>query len=490
MPGRHLALSATQKLCKKQAVRFPHDVPTEDSHGEYDWPGLRTWRASGLNFKRGWGEAGPTADLPAPGSTEYSYLQVPASLVEGAVMVLSTACPRAKAAFTHITWKAYSLGKIPLQRGTAIQFDDHHKADASWSIDQPLTLPHRPSRPLKPILVAPKQVYNIPNGGKPLPPCVQMLHNLAHIELNAIDLAWDTVARFAHLGLPAMFYEDFARVADDESRHLGWCLQRLEELGHDYGDMPAHDLLWEGAQMSSRDVGARLVVIPMSQEARGLDAGPRLVEKMTGHGDKRSAAIVGAIAAEEKAHVAVGVAWFRRVCNALELPRGSTFRSWISHLCPDLLKGNFNHAVRNEVGLPRDWYDSAHWPPVEKHRLLRYAEDAEKFKYKDLRHSVPEDVTTASRTPSCIQLQLLKETGANDLHLDSSTSKRVEATRKPESASHDLKSCSTHALEMSRDDNMVTLQSPALNITQLEYLNIRLVDMLSTECNIAHESRH
>ena len=91
----------------------------------------------------------------------------------------------------------------------------------------------------------------------PLPLPSHVLHNLLHIELNAVDLACDTVVRFAHLRLPDEFYADFARVADDESRHLGWCLQRMEELGHAYGDMPAHNLLWEGAQMSSDDLSAR-----------------------------------------------------------------------------------------------------------------------------------------------------------------------------------------------------------------------------------------
>lgn len=76
-------------------------------------------------------------------------------------------------------------------------------------------------------------------------------------QLNAIDLAWDTVARFAHLRLPPAFYEDFARVADDESRHLGWCLQRMAEMGCAYGDLDAHNLLWEGAQMSAGDLNAR-----------------------------------------------------------------------------------------------------------------------------------------------------------------------------------------------------------------------------------------
>lgn len=147
-------------------------------------------------------------------------------------------------------------------------------------------------------------------SGAPL--AVHALHALAHVELNAIDLAWDTVARFARLRLPRAFYADFAHVAADEARHLGWCLQRLHELGAAYGDLPAHDLLWQGAAASAGDVTARLAVVPMSQEARGLDAGPRLAARLIGAGDNRSAAIVRRIAHEEHAHVAVGVHWFNQ----------------------------------------------------------------------------------------------------------------------------------------------------------------------------------
>jgi len=201
-----------------------------------------------------------------------------------------------------------------------------------------------------------------------------MLHNLAHIELNAVDLAWDTVARFADgpigAALPDMFFEDFARVADDESRHLGWCLQRLEELGHAYGDMPAHNLLWEGAQASSDDLSARLAVVPMSQEARGLDAGQRLVSRLIGSQDKRSAAIVERISQEERAHVAVGIAWFKRVCLAMGVEVPDIFRAHVSELCPELLKGPFHHAARQEVGLARDMYDITAWPEAAAKAIM------------------------------------------------------------------------------------------------------------------------
>ena len=119
-------------------------------------------------------------------------------------------------------------------------------------------------------------------------------------------------------------------MADDESRHLGWCLQRLDEMGVAYGDIPAHDVLWEGAEETAGSLPARLAVVPCMQEARGLDAGPRLVSKLQGRGDNRSAGVIARISEEELAHVAVGVVWFRRLCEALGADPGDSFRSHIA----------------------------------------------------------------------------------------------------------------------------------------------------------------
>lgn len=238
-----------------------------------------------------------------------------------------------------------------------------------------------------------------------------LIHNLAHIELNAIDLAWDTVVRFSGAPLPQQFFADFARVADDEARHLGWCLQvcdcidarsckpcgmrrkgslprrsatsdiplaplnlfpvlchkrlpshspqRLEELGHRYGDLPSHRLLWRGCDASSGDIRARLAVVPMSQEARGLDSGARLVQRLVSAGDQRSASIVRRIAGEEMAHVAVGVEWFLAVCSALGEDPASTYRTVLSHVDLDLFRGEINYELRRIAGLEREWYDPA-----------------------------------------------------------------------------------------------------------------------------------
>lgn len=143
---------------------------------------------------------------------------------------------------------------------------------------------------------------------------------------------------------------------------MAWCIQRLRELNYDYGCMPAHNLLWEGCQLSSDDVCHRLAIVPMSQEARGLDAGGRLADRLVGWGDNRSAAIVARITEEESAHVAVGVTWFNTMCLALECDPGDAFRTTLNTLCPDLLKAPFNHEKRQEVGLQRDWYDKSMWP--------------------------------------------------------------------------------------------------------------------------------
>ncbi|GIL60866.1 hypothetical protein Vafri_15382 [Volvox africanus] len=354
----------------------------------HEWPGLVTWRAKGRDLRLRWGppsdapgplevpvaeaptlefamalvaaaatskpdqHAGPAVPSPSAPALE---LRPPGSLVEAGLRVLSTANPAAKAALTHAAWGAYLEGKLPL-RPPDSPAHQRHPRELQWSgssLPLQLQLPDHPARPERPRLVRPKEIPG--HESSPLGLNGYMLHNLAHIELNAIDLAWDTVVRFSPLGLPDQFYEDFVRVADDESRHLGWCLQRMEELGHSYGDMDAHDLLWQGCRASAVDLGARLAVVPMSQEARGLDAGSRLVSRLVGFGDSRSAAVVGLIAEEERAHVAVGVTWFNRLCGALEIRPDELYRQWLLHLNPDLLKGPFNHSERGRVGLPREW---------------------------------------------------------------------------------------------------------------------------------------
>ncbi|GMH43850.1 hypothetical protein BSKO_11784 [Bryopsis sp. KO-2023] len=315
-------------------------VPESPFAGE--WPDLNHWRQAPIDEKRGWGNTGPSDNIPPPPCSEEflpDLQSLPGSLAECGALVLNTGDPMRKAAISHMAWTAVRQGRL-VSIGTA-------------------GAPPRPARPPKPELVPMPKVPKIADS--PLPKSVYMLHNLAHIELNAIDLAWDTLVRFSHLGLEDSFYTDFAHVADDESRHFGWCVQRLSELGHAYGDMAAHDMLWASATQSTCDLSSRLALVPMSQEARGLDAGPRLCQRLQGGGDARSAGIVGRIAQEEKAHVGVGVSWFLRVSHMLDLQPDEVYKGWLEHISPELLKGPFNHGSRNEVGFRREWYDKGMW---------------------------------------------------------------------------------------------------------------------------------
>lgn len=286
-----------------------------------------------------WGDRGPEPSERA--QTNPANANKKESLAQCGRRVLLTADPLCKADITHQGWMDFHTGGRS-EIGNA-------------------SAPDVPARPLRPPLVPPKLIPSLKQSTLPLN--VYTLHNLAHVELNAIDLAWDTVVRFSTLKLPEQFYLDFARVADDESRHLRWCLQRLKELGYEYGCMPAHNLLWEGCQASAGDITSRLAIVPLSQEARGLDAGERLAERLVGWGDNRSAAIVAKIAEEEKAHVAVGVFWFRQLCDGAGLDPKLAFPLTVKSLCPDLLKGPFHHRAREEVGLARSWYDSSCWCP-------------------------------------------------------------------------------------------------------------------------------
>lgn len=300
----------------------------------HEWEGLRAWR-QGVNDVHAWSTEGSGKPCRAAGGGAVDCGPLPGTLAECGRLVLNTADPHLKMALTHSAFARWCTGSLPLGSTEA---------------------PACPARPDRPVLVSMKETPTPERS--PLPLNAHVLHTVAHIEYNAINLAWDTVTRFSALPLPAQFFADFARVADDEARHLGWCLQRLAELGHSYGDLPSHNALWEGAAASAYDVIDRLVVVPCVQEARGLDAGPKLAERLVGAGDNRSAAIIRRIASEELAHVAVGVSWLREVALARDSDPGGAFRQVVASHYPEGLRGPFNHHIRNKVGLPREWYAS------------------------------------------------------------------------------------------------------------------------------------
>ncbi|KAK7830462.1 hypothetical protein CFP56_028150 [Quercus suber] len=309
------------------------------------WSGLQAWRESPLNKNRIWGPNGPQSLVV---DNCDSSIGSASSLAELGALVLSTSDPLTKSKLSHLAYSRWRRENLPLGSvsdppSRLLGLSNPNCFDGLHSLA---------------VEVSPKEIPAPKNSGLPLN--AYMLHNLAHVELNAIDLAWDTVVRFSPFSeiLGEGFFADFAHVADDESRHFGWCSQRLSELGFKYGDMPAHNLLWRECEKSSDNVAARLAVIPLVQEARGLDAGPRLVQKLVGFGDLRTSNIVARIADEEVAHVAVGVFWFVSVCQKMGRAPCSTFKDLLNEYNVEL-KGPFNYSARDKAGLPRDWYDTS-----------------------------------------------------------------------------------------------------------------------------------
>lgn len=155
---------------------------------------------------------------------------------------------------------------------------------------------------------------------------IALLHAIAHIELNAVDLALDIVARFATEQVPNSFFDGWMQVAFEEAKHFRMVRARLNELGADYGDLPAHDGLWQAAHSTRNDLTARLAVVPLILEARGLDVTPSLQAKMRQTGDLESADVLDVIYNDEKGHVAVGAKWFRFLCAREKRDPAKAFR--------------------------------------------------------------------------------------------------------------------------------------------------------------------
>lgn len=261
--------------------------------------------------------------------------RLPASLAEAASTVLACADPADKAALTHKIVAAWRTGE--LTAGVA--------GDVAA----------QPARPDKPELLPPAQVprrrINSAEKGR-----VALLHALAHIELNAIDLAWDIIARFAAPDIPHGFYDDWVRVADEEAKHFSLLAARLVDFDAAYGDLPAHDGLWEAAIETRHDLAARLAVVPLVLEARGLDVTPAMIEKLRTVGDDASAEVLEIIYREEIGHVRVGKRWFEFACACRGCEPAAAWRDLVAQHFRGLLKPPFNVAARDAAGLPAGWY--------------------------------------------------------------------------------------------------------------------------------------
>jgi len=203
-----------------------------------------------------------------------------------------------------------------------------------------------PGRPERPRLVAPRDLPPRSLGsdeGR-----AALVHAVAHIEFNAINLAWDAVHRFR--GMPADYYSDWVDVAVDEARHFGLLEARLAELGHEYGDFDAHDGLWEMAVKTAGSCLARMALVPRVLEARGLDVTPGMIARLRSAGDKTTVAILEVILREEVAHVAAGSRWFAWCCEREGRDPETTFDALIREHLRGAVRGPFNIDARLSAG--------------------------------------------------------------------------------------------------------------------------------------------
>jgi uncharacterized ferritin-like protein (DUF455 family) len=252
---------------------------------------------------------------------------MPAGLYAAIEACLLTCEPAAKLALTAMVAARVAAGEAPADV-------DHRML--------PLAAPGRPERP---VLVAPRELkprkLSTPLGRAVL------VHAVAHIEFNAINLAWDAAYRFRHAGID--YLRDWASVAADEARHFAMLQQRLLEMGHGYGDFPAHNGLWETAVATAGDFIARMALVPRVLEARGLDVTPGMIERLEAAGDHATVAVLKVILAEELRHVAIGDRWYRWACAEAGLDAEPHFRRLVGGQFRSL-RGPFNQPARLAAG--------------------------------------------------------------------------------------------------------------------------------------------
>ena len=247
---------------------------------------------------------------------------------------LLTGEPRAKVMAARRTAREWRLGRL------------------AWRFDE--TMPERPAWPAELQLLPPNRMPKRGRGGSTRNQ-LALWHSLAHIEFVAIDLALDMAGRFgAQMGRP--FVSDFIAVAADEAMHFALIERKLASLGASYGTLPVHDGLWEAAHSTRHDVAARLAVVPMVLEARGLDVTPPTLERVRAAGDESGALILERILEDEIRHVAIGARHFHQACSTRDGAPREIWRGLVETHFRGVLKPPFNDSARQAAGLSRDWY--------------------------------------------------------------------------------------------------------------------------------------
>lgn len=245
--------------------------------------------------------------------------------------------------------------KTALSRRYAAQWQAARAKGETPDIGQ-ATPPDQPARPDTPALLDPRDVPRRKPGtpeGR-----IAILHAVAHIELNAVDLHWDIIARFTHIPMPIGFYDDWVKSADEESKHFNLLCDCLDTHGSHYGALDAHAGMWRAAQDTANDFMGRLAVVPMVLEARGLDVTPGMLKLFRQAKDAQTVAALEVIYAEEVHHVAYGSKWFHFLCGRHDLDPTGVFHDLVRRYFHSKLKPPFNEEKRAEAGIPPDFY----WP--------------------------------------------------------------------------------------------------------------------------------
>ncbi|PWN53194.1 DUF455-domain-containing protein [Violaceomyces palustris] len=337
-------------------------------------------------------EADKEVELGGGKRQEASYQNIPVpspqpkTLVEWAVLVLNTPSPAVKVAYTRYAAKAFRSGECKIIGGGRWsstsgkeEEDGESGGERRWLRKENETPPDVPGREKNEVRVKPGTEGKRGRGGSEKSR-IAILHSLANIEQWAIDLAWDIIARAPELcarffetaageeqkgtrrtreKMPTQFFSDFVKVAEDEAKHFTLLEMRLTEMGSYFGALPVHHGLWESAKDTRHSLTARLSIIHLVHEARGLDVNPTTIKKFENAGDLQSSEILTTIHLDEITHVSAGHRWLTYLCNEAKpekLDPIKVFREEVRKNFLGKLKGPFNGKDRSKAGLDREWY--------------------------------------------------------------------------------------------------------------------------------------
>lgn len=203
-----------------------------------------------------------------------------------------------------------------------------------------------PGKPDKPTLVNPLSVKK--RSMNSLEGRAALIHALAHIEFNAINLALDAVWRFNNL--PETYYSDWLRIAQEESYHFELLSSYLAGIGYAYGAFEAHNSLWEMVEKTKANPLARMALVPRTMESRGLDALPLIRQRFIQIKDQEMTRILKVILDDEVGHVQVGNRWFNYLCKQKDIDPIEIYKQLVIDYKAPTLKGPFNIEGRKAAG--------------------------------------------------------------------------------------------------------------------------------------------